>query len=602
MQAKTVEDWTMEIERGLEYRCKYGLERRWLENEAAFYNVKKGTGDVDSSGPNIIASTGDALLSNLGVPYPRINVKPRRQEFINASRLVESVDNDLIYDMALPNAVEEAMLATYLWGRGFLKIGYDSEFGYDTKLDYNGTKNPVGMSITQYDSKGDRIEFGPNVKPGMPWVESVLPHDIVVPWGTKSLESAEWIAHRVVRHINDVRADLKYKNKADLQPVMSMKDFVESYQKVRKTYRLGEQNVIHSMDNDGEGTEYVELWEIHDRRTQKVFVIATGYDKFLRNTHDLLQDEYGLPFVSFTFVPTCRNFWTTSIAEYLRQQQAELTDIAIQATKQRRLSTLKLVYRDGAIDEDQLSRALTAEVGAAFKVNQAAGPIGESIAWFNGSNANFTLYQEAQQTRENARETVGFGRNQLGTFEPGGRRTAYEVSQVANANSIRMNRLQNVIRKVYEQVFCKVNKIIFQFWKAPKLAEVMTAQGIPIWQEFTGDQISGEYKICINFDNDNPETLSSRRQQAMAFYMQLAQDPTIDQLALRQYLANAWNDPEFSALFKPGVLSGQFSINPATNVPQGANGQQQLPPGQQGQAMTQAMLPPGMDADQDGGM
>jgi hypothetical protein len=592
MSNKTVEDWTCEIERGLEYRLKYGLESRWLENEASFYNVRKG--DVDNSGPNIIASTGDALLSNLGVPYPRINVKARKAQFLNSSRVVESVDNNLIYDMGMPTQVDESMLACYLWGRGFLKIGYDSSYGYDTKLDYNGPKKPIGMSITQYNKAGDRIEFGPNVQPGMPWVESVLPHDIVVPWGTKSLQSAEWIAHRIVRHIDDVKADLKYKNTARLEPVMSMKDFVDSYQKVRKDYRLGQQNSIHSRSEGEDNCEYCELWEIHDRRTKKVLVVATGYDKFLRNVDDLLQDDYGLPFVSFSFVPTCRNFWVTSLAEYLRQQQAELTDIAIQGTKQRRLSTLKMVYRDGAIDDDQLARALSSSVGAAFKVNQSAGPISESIGWFNGSNANYMLYQEAQQTRENARETVGFGRNQLGTFEPGGRRTAYEVSQVANANSVRMNRLQNVLRKVYEETFCKVNNIIFRFWKAPKLAEVLDAQGIPQWMEFVGEQIKGEYKINISFDNDNPETLQYRRQQAMQFYMQLSQDPTVDQVALRQMLANAFNDPEFSAIFKPGVLQGQFVMNAASGVPTPSGGQQALPPGQSGQAMTQAMMPPEM--------
>src|SRR5207244_4781919 len=118
----------------------------------------------------------------------------------------ETVDNLLIDDLEVGDEVERTLLSAYMFGKGFLKIGYDSEYGWDQDFDIGGSKQPLGMTLTQFSKQGRRIEFG-RAAPGMPWVQAAMPHDIIVPWGTFSLDYAQWVAHRDLRHIDEVKAD-----------------------------------------------------------------------------------------------------------------------------------------------------------------------------------------------------------------------------------------------------------------------------------------------------------------------------------------------------------------------------------------------------------
>ena len=177
------------------------------------------------------------------------------------------------------------------------------------------------MSFSQFDKRGRRIEFG-KTRPGMPWVQAVLPHDIVVPWGVRDLDESPWIFHRVVRHIDDVKADPKYPHTKGLVPVMSMEDYVNSYKTRLKPYRIGPRAPGTSSRKE----EYVELWEGRNKRTGKIIALATGYNKKLREDDDQLLTEEGYPFASVSFVPRSRTFWVTPDAYYLKYHQAEQFD------------------------------------------------------------------------------------------------------------------------------------------------------------------------------------------------------------------------------------------------------------------------------------
>ncbi|MBE3040791.1 MAG: hypothetical protein IMZ62_18495, partial [Chloroflexi bacterium] len=72
----SVQDWFEELERGREFRRQYGVEDKWSEMERLFYNVD----DLNkNSGPNLIMSVGDALMSALSVPVPMVLIQPRRE-------------------------------------------------------------------------------------------------------------------------------------------------------------------------------------------------------------------------------------------------------------------------------------------------------------------------------------------------------------------------------------------------------------------------------------------------------------------------------------------------------------------------------------------
>lgn len=593
------DQWHSEIERCLDFRRDYGLEKYWHQLEGLFYNVHDSQ---RNSGPNIISATGDALISTLTVPYPCVTLKARAGTVVRKARILETLDEVFVDELYIPQELEMSTLHAYLWGKGIIKVGYDSEFGWDPTLDVGLLEQtPIGMTLSQFDSKGHRLEFG-SARPGMPWAESILPHDFLVPYGTRLLRTAPYAIHRVVRHIDLLRQDVKYEGTRNIQPNMSMEDFVKSYTTTMRPYRLGDSVAVYGRARENK-SEYVELWEIHDRRTGRVIVLATGHNKFLRNEDDLLQVD-GLPFVDVGFIPTARTFWTTPDSYYLRQAQAELTDITIQSQKQRRISVVKFLYDTNMLTAEEAEKALSSEVGAALGVNNKSGQSLKDAIIPLQSPGNMLLYQEAENTRRNARETVGFSRNQMGEYEASGRRTASEAALVDQSSKLRMSRRHVAVQRAYKEIFKKLNGLVIEFWTAPRLAEILDDDGIAEWETYSGPMLKGEYGYQIDFSNETPENKVGSKQEALLIYQMFSQDPTVDPVELRRFVARKMRDPEFSLLFKPGILRGdpnaliraQMSPEGVQTQGSGAGG---LPPQLQGsqQAVPMQGMP---DGDREG--
>jgi hypothetical protein len=360
-----------------------------------------------------------------------------------------------------------------------------------------------------------------------------------------------------------------------------MEDFVNSYKSSTKPYRVGKQEYPRlQFDSPGESAEFCELWEIHDRRTGKVFVLATGHDKFLRNDPDGLQVNGMLPFVSFSLVPRARSFWVTPDAFFLKHAQAELSDISLQGSKQRRTSVLKLLIQEGMIEESEKDKLLSSEVGAVVMVKPAgAGTLDQVVKIFNPVGVNQGLQADGEYVRRNARGMVGFSRNQQGEFENVGRRTATEANLVAQGSENRLSRRQVVIRDTYVAMMRRINEIIFRYWKVPRTIQVVGVDGVEKWMTFVGSAIRGNYDYDVQFTSTMQQTPESAAQQGLQMYAALLQDPMVDQVQLRSFLLRSFrNNPLFAKLFTPGALQNAGLRLPMQGMP-GAGG---APAGNQG--------------------
>jgi len=548
-----VSEWWEQIAQGLEYRRLYGIEDQWATMEALFYGLTK---DAEYNGPNLIQGNGDSLLSQLSVPLPHIMVKALAPSSAKSARMLESVDNSLISELRLGEEAEMSLLHAFLYGRGVWKVGYDSEFGYSPEYDVKVNKESMGASLTQFAKSGRRIEFGGG-RPGMPWVKSVLPHDIVVPWGTITERDARWIAHRIVRHVDEIRQDPKYDHPRDLEPVMSMQDFVHSYETVMKPYRTGSDVTVVQKRGTEQAIEYCELWEIHDRASGKVFVIAVGHDGYLRSESDMLQIDGSLPFIGFTLVPQARSYWVTPDAYYLKHYQAELSDIFLQTSKQRRSSVSKFLYQDDAIDDEEVDKMFSVDVGAGVKV-KGGYDIDKVVRPLVPPNPNQFAYMDAEQIRRNAREVVGFSRNQAGEYEQTGRRTATEAGIVQQAAGLRMSRRMKKLRDLYVHAMEKVNAIICKFWTTGRWVDV----GMGEFVMASGKDLTGDFAYNVTFSAEGDPTIAGRRQEALQLYNLLSRDPNADQRMIREMVVQAFNDPEMMGMLpSPGTGQGSSPQN-----------------------------------------
>lgn len=529
--------WMDRIWDALEYRRRYGQEDKWHLLENMYDNIAGSGADM---GPNLIQEMADALLSRLGVSDAAVGVSPSAldPQSVDSYPIVQSVDNWLMHELGIPESMRDIILHSYLWTRGILKWGYDSEWGFDAGLDVGGEDGFMGMTLSQFNKKGMAIEHGP-ARPGMPWVMPVLPHDFVVPWGTKRLNWAPWCAHRIIRHIDLLKDDPKYEKIGKIQPSLSQQDVVESYLKISHRSRT------HSSGQQLRGTkgkpQFVELWECRsaiDRR-----VITLSETEVHRNSVDLLQID-GFPFSTLTFVPHPRTFWGTPQAEYLRFHQAELNDISKQASIQRRSNNWKILLREGAISTTELTKLMSAESGLFVMMEQQFDKDKDMVPL--PQTNNFTLYNDADHTRGNAREAVGFSRNQLGEFDTSSRRTATETLEVKSGSNARTDFRAGRVANVYEETIRGINQMIFSFWKTPRMIRTQDGE----WPSFTGAEIKAEYSYQIDFGLKKPQDLETRRTEAINAYLMLREDPQVNQVKLREYLSKRYADVEFGALFE----------------------------------------------------
>jgi len=578
MKELTVSEWKDELNSGLEFRRAHGLEDSWASLEALFYNVHGSSGN----GPNLISSSGDTLLSSLSVPFPYIMVDPVwNARFAKGAKILERLDNQLLWDLEVCEEVELAELYAFLWGVGVVKMGYDSEFGWDEDLDEWGQYGQLGMTMSQFDKTGNRIEFDATIRPGMPWVRACLPHDIIVPYGTRRMKDAPWVAHRIVRHIDLLKSDRKYKKPKSLVPSMSMEDFVKSYLTVLKPYRIGESEWVWKEGTSD--TVFCELFEIHDRRTKGIYVIATGCTEFVRKREDLLQVDGSLPFEDIRFVPTARTFWTTPDAYYLKFHQAELSDIALQATKQRRISTLKFAYDETAFEDPEIEKVVSADVGVGIKLSPGR-KFEDVVHPFQFNNNNMLLQQDAEYIRRDAREVTGTSRNQMGEYESRGRRTATEVSEVSSASGMRMTRREIVTSRLYRRLFKKMNGMITRFWQIPRWVQTIGKDGSALWQEFVGKDLKGEYSYDVVFAKDGLRSFSQRRQENMMLIQFLMQDPRVPKELILGMLQSGFINGSVRGEVENAALQLQMS-----QVPQGGGAAQT--PSRVQQKRPQSMLP-----------
>jgi len=139
------------------------------------------------------------------------------------------------------------------------------------------------------------------------------------------------------------------------------------------------------------------------------------------------------------------------------------------------------------------------------------------------------LFLAEENVLHDARETVGFSRNQFGEYKPGSAdTTATEARIVAMASEIRVDERRDMVADLMVDVVSDMHNIIFSEWKEPQVVDIAGPQGVQLWVEFTGDMLRhGTYEVKVDPDSSVPETKAVREQKAIQTYQILMQNPTI---------------------------------------------------------------------------
>ena len=528
--SKPLQMWRDEVRAGIRFRTIFGKSKSW----AHYKNMYRGFWPSGTVPVNIIYAVARSLIPQVYFRNPRIAVLPMKPGYSPHAWVVERIDNYFIRELGLKQEFKSMVLDCYLSGRGPGIIGYDSEYGFNPSFN---TDEYSDASLTSFGKKGEKIEYNLNIKPGMPWFLRCNPLDFVVPWGTAKWEDAQWYAIRKMRPLRDIKEDPKYTNKSELKAPYRTKLESSTEGRPESQVKMHEQDAYN---------EWVELWELHDLRSGRVFAFTMDHPKFLRDEIDYLQIE-GLPARVLGFNEDPDFFWWTPDARQIEVQQKEINDIRTMAKKHRRVALLKVLYDKGLLKKDELSKLLDEDPKAAVGIDVGPqGDIRKVVSLFQSHvPPDFTI--AAREVREDMREIIGFSRNQMGAFEaPSGRRTAHEVETVRAASMIRIDERRDIMADMIESVMRGINQIVFTNWTDERVVDVLGPDGAKYWVRFTGPEIRGEFAYKINPEESIPEDRRTRKNDAVQF-MQIAKDaPGINMKYLIEQYARQhdWIDPK----------------------------------------------------------
>lgn len=480
-------EWLKRISRAKKFRDQVKEKQNWgrlLDEYKGEYKLNNQA--IKSPPINIIYGYVETGIAKIYFRDPYISVNPKGQDFIARAKLLEPTINYIIPEIGLKKEIEKVLKDTFLVGHGWLKYGYINEIGE-----------------SEGEHAGDKTEFIKNEDifvTYVPW-EDVL-FDVTLckdpPYDCR------WIAHRIIRPIDEIKNDPKYKNTSNIKTNVSVRD--AKGDKIDETMR----------DTD---LDLFEFWEVWDKESNKIYAVAEGSDKYLRED-DNEYEMKGLPFSMLKFNKINGEAYPLSDCFIIEPQVLERIKL--------RASQLNHVKR--------WARQISVEVGAMTKEEMekfSQGVDGAVTQRKLGSNPPIPIQYGPMQEEIFALDTliqqdmdmvIGQTEVDRGGIAKTKTKTKYELMQQENASNGRQIKRQDMLEDFLEEVAQKIIELLKQFQTTKRYVRMSGLSPQDIAAAFPGtkadatgiyfdkDDIQGDYDVEVKAGSTLPLNKQGRMQ------------------------------------------------------------------------------------------
>lgn len=546
--------WVGEVDRGKKFRAERAHQAEW----ARWRRWYRGEWDASTLPSNVYYKLIRTLIPRVYFRNPSVSITPSKPGVENylLSKLIERADNKLYDTMGVKEQMKRAVQNGIMFGTGAMGLGYGAQY----------TPSPDALSTEAPDEGGRRVrnhvEYNDLISANMPWALSVHPGSFVVPQFCISIHDARWSCVESWRSIEDVKADSRLEHTSNIGQ--------------------GPSKSILVARNQQQPRDGVCLWEIRDKKTGLVFVLAPYAEglptegKVLYCGEDELQLNGRLPLYPLIFNTDDECFWGIPDSQIISPQQGEKNEIRTQLRNHRRIAIAKLLYQTGAVNPDELSKLIDGNANIAVAVKDING-IKELN--FNGLAQIMSILENTDALIDNeVQQLLGLGVNQFGEYAPGSAdRSATEATIVAQATQIRVDERRDACADLMVNMTTDLNQIITTRWPTDIVQDIVGPAGVPVWISATRDQLAeARYNLKVDPDSALPQTKALREQKAMMLYQIGKENPLLEPTHLTQFWLHEMYGVDADWLLKQPL----FNTSPQAPMalPQAAQAFAQLPP------------------------
>lgn len=525
-QQKLLERYRGRIEGARGYRRSEGLPDLW-ERMLDLYRGKhfpKGWSQDDVVAVNVSKATIDVMVPATSVQHPEITVEALKPDMDDQAVITQAAVN---YEWRHHNFTPETMMAVkdaLIFGVGWAKCGW--RFVEETVVDEDGARkqlaeleaqvdryaadNPeLAGSLPSPDELRAQVETSTKqvVKEDHPFVERVNIHDVYVDPDATSIRDAKWIAQRVVKPLEEVRSNKRYRLSARLN-VRADSGHPEDWYTSHDEWR----------SNDD--VKRVTVWEFYDLRLGTMSVFADGGDNGFLVEPVKQPYAFGHPFVPIIDYEVPNQFYGMGELEAVEPLQMELNMTRTAMFNDRKAHRRAWLYNEKAFDAKGRSALESDAENRLIPVSNNV-PFSEALVPLPGQSPNPQLYQDSGIIESDITTVTGINDYQRGSL-PEVRRTATEASIVQDAANARAAEKLAKVEGFLSEIARRVVMLMQQYQTGERVARYTGRNGASQWVQYDADWIQGEYDFSVEAGSTQPRNDTARRQQATQMLQALA--------------------------------------------------------------------------------
>ncbi len=534
---------------------------------------------ADRVSVNLAFSTVNVIAPSVAVNHPKITVNANKEGDADRAMFVEAVVNYLWRHHDYRKPFRRAVKDFIILGHGWVKVGWkfveverqmtESEFD----LAY---KNAIGEASeaarldpenaasypTDEEIKATLPMTTMDIMEDQPFVERISPFDMLIDPEATCLDDAKWVAQRIVRPLEEVKSDKRFKASA------RRKLEADSGFKARWA-------------NDDERDEYsdlvdrVTLYEYYDIENNTISICTRDGEEFLLEPTPMPY-AFGHPYVMLRNYDIPDVFYPMGDVEQMESLQEELNKTRSQMVNHRKRYARKYLYHERSFGPAGREALESDEDGRFVPVVDENRDLNGVVVPLPQVPLAPEIYNHSNIIEQDINTVSGVSEYARGQM-PEIRRTATEASIIADAGNARAADKLAMVEIIIGEVARLVLQLLQQYMTQPQMVRITGKDDEEYFVAYERDDIMGEYDFSVEGGSTQPLNETARRQQAISLMNAVAPlvGMVIDPTELAKYVLS----------YGFGVKNPEkFIVQQQPMPPEGTEGGDAAPPEEVGMA------------------